>query len=240
MYMDDASARTGPRRLPLGNIGFGLHAAPVRPLARTHFLCDSPVDVSAQPVLDPVRARPIAAVGPDTRGALRLLARKPMFFLLVMGCAISMLASGRFTPRLILDGAISFAFVPIFTLAAFWLVWARSPRRMPFTIAADRFYAGNSAWLLWTLAGAAVGVFVSPRATWPWMVSLAFAGIFVAVWTLVVDYRFFRRGMGRAPVAATVDLIVQRALSWGAICTYFFGAAFVPDVLPHLLEWMGL
>ena len=40
------------------------------------------------------------------------LLRRPLLLALILGCAVSVLASGRFTLRLIVDGALSMAFVP--------------------------------------------------------------------------------------------------------------------------------
>ena len=44
---------------------------------------------------------------------LKDLLRRPLLLLFVLGCGVSMEVSGRFSLRLIADGMISFAFVPI-------------------------------------------------------------------------------------------------------------------------------
>jgi hypothetical protein len=81
-----------------------------------------------------------------------VLARRPLLLALVLGFAISLIVSGRFTVRLIADGALSFAFVPLAELAGLALVYYLGRRVLPFAQAVDRFFSGNTAWLWWLLA----------------------------------------------------------------------------------------
>jgi hypothetical protein len=53
------------------------------------------------------------------RRAAVTLWRRPLLLAFVLGCGVSLLASGRFTLRLVVDGTISFAFVPLCELVAF-------------------------------------------------------------------------------------------------------------------------
>src|SRR5947207_12872121 len=52
------------------------------------------------------------------------------------------MSSGRLTPRLVVDGAVSFAFVPLFELAAFALIY-RPVARPPLTIGGYRVLAAD-------------------------------------------------------------------------------------------------
>src|SRR5688572_14263722 len=54
-----------------------------------------------------------AAPRPRLRSDYTSLARQPLFLAFVLGCGVSMLGSGRLTIRLIADGTLSFAFVPL-------------------------------------------------------------------------------------------------------------------------------
>jgi hypothetical protein len=76
---------------------------------------------------------------------------KALLFLFVMGCLVCL--AGRVSARLIVDGAISFAFIPIIQIASFALVYRLSAtdKRPSFALAADRFFAGDTPWLLWLL-----------------------------------------------------------------------------------------
>src|SRR5262245_20165683 len=80
------------------------------------------------------------------------LVRRPLLLMLVLGCAVSLGVSGRLTIRLLLDGALSFAFIPLSQLAGFALVYRLRPPALPFADAVDRFFAGNTVWLWWWLA----------------------------------------------------------------------------------------
>src|SRR2546428_5768776 len=97
-----------------------------------------------------------------------LLVRRSLLLVFFLGCGVSLIASGRLSPRLIIDGAISFAFVPVLEAASFALVYRLGPRRLPFARAMDLFFATNGPWLLMLVALAALTVFQPQRqvATW--------------------------------------------------------------------------
>ena len=57
------------------------------------------------------------------RRAAVTLWRRPVLLAFVLGCGVSLLASGRFTLRLVVDGTLSFAFVPLCELVAFAIVY---------------------------------------------------------------------------------------------------------------------
>mgnify|MGYP003399930456 CR=1 FL=1 len=82
---------------------------------------------------------------PSTNRRMWLLARRPLLLALVLGFGISLIVSGRFTVRLIADGALSFAFVPLAELAGFALVYRFGHRTLSFAEAVDGFFAGRSA-----------------------------------------------------------------------------------------------
>ena len=89
---------------------------------------------------------------PSTNRPVWLLARRPLLLALVLGFAISLIVSGRFTVRLIADGALSFAFVPLAELGGLALVYYLGRRVLPFAQAVDRFFSRNTAWLWWLMA----------------------------------------------------------------------------------------
>lgn len=180
-------------------------------------------------------------MGDQSREPLMLLARKPLLFLVFFGCVVSLGASGRFTLRLIVDGAISFAFVPACCLAGLAVVWRRGPRSaMPFARAADAFFAGFTPWLVWMVVAGGVFGLVPPRAFSPWFFPVLIAGVVPLLWSLSIDWRFFRDTLGRAPRQALADLVVHRAIEWTAVVAYFLGIAIWYDVLPGLAFKLGL
>src|SRR5262249_60631416 len=71
------------------------------------------------------------ATSNPTRARWWLLLRRPLLLALFIGSGVSLMSSGRLTPRLVVDGAVSFAFVPVFELAAFALVHRRGSPRVP-------------------------------------------------------------------------------------------------------------
>jgi hypothetical protein len=161
------------------------------------------------------------------RSALWVVVRRPLTFLFVCGCVVSMWASGRLSVRLIVDGMMSFAFLPAFQLLAFAVVYRRGPRQSPFAQAADRFFAGNAPWLWWLVAFAALRCLLTPfQAGAPPQLLLDLVRatmVGVLAWSAYVDYRFFREVL-LSPQSAR-DVILQRAVGWTGGVVYFFGIA---------------
>src|SRR5689334_21316275 len=83
--------------------------------------------------------------------------RGPLALACVWGVLTSALASGTLNVRLIADGAMSFAFVPLVQIAGLALAMRLGNRRaVPFSRAVDLFFAGNAPWLVWMAAQAGI------------------------------------------------------------------------------------
>jgi hypothetical protein len=166
--------------------------------------------------------------------------RRPLLLLLFLGSSVSFLASGRLTLRLIVDGAISFAFIPIFCLVGLAVVWRLGPRpARSFASVADAFFAGFTPWLVWLIVLGGVFGFVSPRAFGRWFVPVLIAGALPLGWSLRIDWRFFRETLGRSARQALRDLAVHRAVEWTGIVGYFLGIALWYQVLPEVAMRLG-
>jgi hypothetical protein len=160
--------------------------------------------------------------------------------LFFVACLVSALASGRFTIRLFADGLVSFAFLPItqgLALAVAWRVGARPA--LPFSQVVDSFFRGLWPWLAWITLLAAVFGIVAPRESAPFVRPAIYMSTLPLLWSLRVDFRFFRDVKARAPRAACLDLLVHRAVGWGLALTYFLGVAAWPEV-PWVLSKLGL
>lgn len=154
-----------------------------------------------------------------------VLVRRPLLLTLVLGFAISIMAAGRFPVRLIADGALSFAFVPLSELAGFAVVYRVRRAPLPFAQAADRFFAGNTPWLWW-LIGIMTATTVLPVIRHGNLLApLLVAALIPIALSVVIDLRFFREVMGRTRGRARIDVALQRILSWSAAAAYFFGLA---------------
>jgi len=138
---------------------------------------------------------------------------------------------------MIADGMVSFAFIPVFQLAAFAVMYRRTPRPLPFARAADRFFAGNLPWLAWLVAFAALRCLLTPiqagappQVLW-WAVQASVVG--AILWSAYVDYGFFREVLS-PPGEGAWDLILQRAIGWTLAVVYFFGIAIWPIVVGRI------
>ncbi len=166
-----------------------------------------------------------------------MLLRRPLFLAFVFGCVVSLEASGRFTARLVADGAISAAFVPIFETIALGAVFRRRPHVISFARAVDIFFVANAPWLLWLIALAALRGLESPiQATAPpplleWIVIGSLVP--TAVWSAWIDLHYFREVLPRLAGAAR-DLILQRAIGWSCTIVYFLGYAIWPEIVGRI------
>jgi hypothetical protein len=169
---------------------------------------------------------------------LWVLLRRPLALALVCGCVVSLWASGRLSVRLIADGAVSFAFLPVFSLLALGVVYRRAPRTVSFAQAADLFFAANAPWLLWLVAFAAWRSLETPtQAAAPSPVlsaAIEASLVLAAAWSAYVDLQFFREVLPR-PAGSIGDLLLQRAISWSCSVAYFFGIAIWPEIIGRVI-----
>jgi hypothetical protein len=173
----------------------------------------------------------------DERRGVWVLVRRPLLLAFVFGCAVSLQASGRFTARLIADGAISFAFVPVFEVIALAAVYRRQPHRIGFARAVDLCFVANAPWLLWLIAFSTLRCFESPiQATAPapvleWIVIGSVVP--TAVWSAWIDLHYFREVLPR-PAGAARDLLIERAIGWSCALVYFLGYAIWPEIVGRI------
>jgi hypothetical protein len=169
-------------------------------------------------------------------------ARQLAFLGLTIGCFVSMLASGRLSARLVVDGALSFAFIPILEVLALLLVLrlCRPRVEVPFAVDLTLFLMGNTPWLLWlALAGAMMSV-VPPRAIGLGLTRAVEASTIVPiVWSFLIDLRFFRETAGRSPSSAVRAALLHRAIGWPLAFAYFLGIAIWTLVQPTFAGWLG-
>jgi hypothetical protein len=160
------------------------------------------------------------------------LIRRPLFLLFLWGCTVSLQTSGRFGVRLIADGMVSFAFVPLVQVAALAIAAGRRPKSLPFAALVDIFFAGNGPWLLWFMAVGVLRSIETPVAAASRPASILFAidgtAMLAWIWSAYVDWCFFRDVLARPSRRAFQALVVQRAIGWTVGFVYFFGIAAWP------------
>jgi hypothetical protein len=162
--------------------------------------------------------------------ASRTWLARPLFLALLLGATVSLQASGRASARLVFDGMIAFAFVPVFMIVAMAIVYRRRPRSVTLGQAVDVFFVANAPWLVWLIAFNVWRSFLTPAqgSTMlgvPYYLLLqSFAA--VAVWSTYVDLQFFRVFLSKEDGRSGRDLLLARAISWLGIIGYFAGHEF--------------
>jgi len=140
--------------------------------------------------------------------------RRPLALALVMGAMVSLALTGTLNARLLFSGAISWSFVPLIEVAALVIVLRRHSVRARSATLVDTFFAGFGIWALFFVGIAlvpSVPLRFSQLALFGW---LEYVGSAILLWSLYIDYCFFRYAVGRTPSQARVDLVLHRMLTW--------------------------
>lgn len=161
----------------------------------------------------------------DDQGAWTLV-RRPLLFMFAMGLVLSLSSSTRVSLRVVVDGMISFAFVPLAEVVAVGVVYLRGDRRLPFTRVVDAFLVSHAPWLLGMLVFCAWQAAVSPTTMSDGTARLLLASMLVPVcWAAYLDLQFLRIVLSRRGAGAAVDLAIARLVGWTGALGYFFGIA---------------
>lgn len=157
----------------------------------------------------------------------------------MLGCGVSLVASGRFTLRLIIDGTISYAFVPASELLAFTIVYSLARRSGSVAADVDRYFASDTAWLWW-MVGVMLAATIVPGhrigfLDAPFLVTMPIPFVLAAV----RDYRLFRREWRTSASRAALYLILSRAVGWTAATLYFLGLAITRRDFLYLFVEIG-
>jgi hypothetical protein len=154
------------------------------------------------------------------------VARRALLLMFAMGLMLSVSSSARVSARTVVDGMISFAFLPVSEALALSVVYLKSDRRVPFVGALEQFFASNTPWLLWILAFCVWQALLSPWSISDTTVKIIIASLLVpACWAAYLDLHFFRAGLSRPGAAAAIDLAIARGVGWTSAVAYFFGIA---------------
>jgi len=166
-------------------------------------------------------------------------ARGPLLLLLALGSVVSLCADGRVSVRLVVDGAIAFAFVPAIQLAVFAAIYHRRARPLPFAEAVDRFFRTNAPWFVVIAALAVLCSVDTPDDIGKWVVGprlwmAAAVASLAAIWSATLDVAFFRTAFERSSREAIVDALAFRVVAWPLALGYFLGFA----IPPALVAWI--
>jgi hypothetical protein len=166
-----------------------------------------------------------------TGGAKGRAITRPLFVAFVLGCMVSLIASGRLALRLVADGTLNALIVPLAEIAALAVV-CRHKRTVSFSRIIDLSFAGHGPWLVWMILFSTMWAFLSPiQAFSPRWQEVAHYSVFVVLlWSGSIDFAFFRSVMQRTSAQAIGDLLLQRAIAWTLAILVFGGGALAPEI----------
>jgi hypothetical protein len=167
--------------------------------------------------------------------------RKPLLFLLVLSCAASLMASGRFSLRLFFDTSIALAAVPLDQVIAFSVAYWTGRRPVGYADAVDGYFDGLWPWFAGLALVGAFAAIATPAMAARWFSPIGGLAAAVAlVASIRVDWRYFHESLGRGVSRAAADVVIQRAIGWSATLAYFAATAMpkvgslIPDVAANL------
>ena len=182
----------------------------------------SPRVAYASLVREGVRVAPMAAL------------RRPLLVAVVMGASVSIAATGRATPELVMGTTVSWSYVVLLQLAiALVLIAPRAGRTVGLARAIDLFFAGHAPWSLFVLAAAAWAPSPVGRPLWPLFVPAAAA----VVLTPRIVAAFFGEVLGLSVREARRMTILQQAITWTVIVGVFWVTS---SLTPRLFELLRI
>jgi hypothetical protein len=184
--------------------------------------------LDAQVLLRPASTLRFLAKPPFPSG-LRIACRRPLFLTLVLGCLVSLAATGTLTARIALSSLMVWVYVPAVETAALLALIGKRRDRMPLTRAIDLFFAGHAAWTLLLIVIVGLIATVQPAHWWMILTRVAMGGMAAAiVWSAYVDFCFFRYVVEATRARAIRDVVVQRAITWLVVFSIFAA----PEITP--------
>jgi hypothetical protein len=159
--------------------------------------------------------------------------RRPWLAAVVIGASVSMSATGRGTPALVLGTTIAWSYIVILQLAiALALIAPRARRTVGIARAIDLFFAGHAPWSLVALAAAIWSPSPYGRPSWP-LDALAIVAVLL---TPRIIAAFFGEVLGLDPRAARRMTVVHQAVTWTVFLVVFWN---VNALSPRALELLG-
>lgn len=168
----------------------------------------------------PAGAYSVLAAQTD-RGGLWVALRRPLFVAFVIGCVITLIARDPFNPRLLVSVALCWLLLPLSEMIGLLPVIWSERRRRRLSGVCDLFFASHTPWLLWFAAVGLVWSSLSPTAATVFPSTHAASFVVVTavtlLWSLYIDYCFFRVALRRTWWSAAGSLAAQRLVSWSLI-----------------------
>jgi hypothetical protein len=161
--------------------------------------------------------------------------KRPLFMTFLLGCTVSFLTTRALTLRLIAPAMIYWSFVPLIQIAALAAVCRHDRKSLRFSELIDSFFRGYSPWLFWLTGVCAIWTFLTPSSkSLDWTVSVIWldGGVALAVlWSLYIDFHFFRSALSRSPAGAARALALQRFISWPLILGIIAAPTILSDIV---------
>lgn len=168
---------------------------------------------------------------PPSQSGRWLYVRRPLIIALILGAGISLLVASRLSIELLISTTLCWSFVPLAEIAGL-LVVSRRTHQVSLAQRVDLFLLSHTPWLIWIAILGALGAFLPLLSVFKSLESWTLmSGAVALVWSLWIDYHYFREVERAANGAAIGKLIVQRLVSWSLIVAIFSYGSFWPSML---------
>jgi hypothetical protein len=150
---------------------------------------------------------------------------------MILGAGVSLLVASRLSVELLISLTLCWSFVPLAEIAGLLIVSTRS-HHIPLSQRVDLFCLSHAPWLIWIAIIGALGAFLpllsifKSLKAWTLM-----SGAVALIWSLWIDFYYFRVIEETNVREAIGKLIVQRIVSWSLIIAVFSYGSFWPSML---------
>ena len=168
-----------------------------------------------------------------------LALKRPLLFAFTIACMVSFITSSTLTLRLVGPAIVLWSFIPFIETASLIAVCWSERQKISFPRIIDLFFMGHGPWSIWLIGMVAVWSFLSPESKgFDFKIGLLWRdGGFVAatLWSLYIDFCFFRSVLGRNPARASRDLLLERLISWSLIISIMGAPVVWSDAVGRLV-----
>ena len=158
--------------------------------------------------------------------------RRPLLLGFLLASVASLAGAGVLTFRIVAPAFLYWMSVPIVEVAAVTIVTFGRRPRAGWARLVDAHFAGHAPWTVLLIAIAGSIASFSPPIGWTLVMGVwLWSMVGVLAWSAWIDLAFYRSAVGADRRAAWRDVIVQRAIVWGAVLAIFAFHSFEPRQL---------
>lgn len=161
--------------------------------------------------------------------------RRLLFIAFIIACCVTFMATAQFSVGSVLSAMLYWSYVPAIQCLALLIACKGQAANVSRSRLIDTYFVSHTPWLVWLCGWALLTNWLPTKiALNMFDVWLLGGGAVVLIWSLWIDWHFFRCIAQHSGSHASRTLVIQRLLSWPVIIWVFSFGSLWPGILEHL------